>query len=185
MFCSTYLLSVNNILESTDKDGNIVRVPAKIVCVRNRSNRKDWLAMLCTDTALSEEDIIQIYGKRWDIEVFFKTCKDMLKLEKGCQSLSYDAMTAYVSIVFTRYMLIAVETRTDKDDRTGGEIFFMLCDEMEDISFNRSLMLILQAVFEVITGKLCLDAETCEKLMEEIVSHLPAYMSKRLQIPCP
>ena len=182
---SRYLLSVNIILESTDKDGNIVRVPAKIVCVRNRSNRKDWLAMLCTDTALSEEDIIQIYGKRWDIEVFFKTCKDMLKLEKGCQSLSYDAMTAYVSIVFTRYMLIAVETRTDKDDRTGGEIFFMLCDEIEDISFNRSIMLILQAVFEVITGKLCLDAETCEKLMEEIVSHLPAYMSKRLQIPCP
>ena len=109
----------------------------------------------------------------------------MLKLEKGCQSLSYDAMTAYVSIVFTRYMLIAVETRTDKDDRTGGEIFFMLCDEIEDISFNRSIMLILQAVFEVITGKLCLDAETCEKLMEEIVSHLPAYMSKRLQISCP
>ena len=138
--------------------------------------------MICTDTTLSEEDIIQTYGKRWDIEVFFKTCKDMLKLEKGCHSLSYDALTAYVSIVFTRYMLIAVETRTNNDGRTGGEIFFMLCDEIEDISFNRSLMLIFQAVIEVTTEKLCLDAETCEKLMQEIISRLPAYMRERLSI---
>ena len=46
--------------------------PAKIVCVRNKANRKDWLAFLCTDPALSEEEIIRIYGKRWQIEVFFK-----------------------------------------------------------------------------------------------------------------
>jgi hypothetical protein len=179
---SKYLLSVNIELESTDDNGNTTKIPAKIVCVRNRSNRKDWLAMICTDTMLSEEDIIQTYGKRWDIEVFFKTCKDMLKLEKGCHSLSYDALTAYVSIVFTRYMLIAVETRTNNDGRTGGEIFFMLCDEIEDISFNRSLMLIFQAVIEVTTEKLCLDAETCEKLMQEIISRLPAYMRERLSI---
>ena len=179
---SKYLLSVNIELESKDENGNITRIPAKIVCVRNRSNRKDWLAMICTDTTLSEEDIIQTYGKRWDIEVFFKTCKDMLKLEKGCHSLSYDALTAYVSIVFTRYMLIAVETRTNNDGRTGGEIFFMLCDEIEDISFNKSLMLIFQAVIEVTTEKLCLDAETCEKLMQEIISRLPAYMRERLSV---
>ncbi|MEQ2036869.1 transposase [Mediterraneibacter gnavus] len=28
---------------------------------------------MCTDTTLSEEEIIRIYGKRWQIEVFFKT----------------------------------------------------------------------------------------------------------------
>ena len=181
---SRYLLSVNIELESTNDNGDIIRIPAKIVCVRNRSKRKDWLALICTDIALSEEDIIQTYGKRWDIEVFFKTCKDMLKLEKGCHSLSYDALTAYVSIVFTRYMMLAVEMRLNKDDRTGGEIFFMLCDEIENISFNRSLMLILQAVIEVITDKLHLDTETCEKLMIKIVSQLPEYMRKRFSISC-
>ena len=39
-------------------------VPAKIVCVRNRTNRKDWLAFICTDLELSEEESIRIYGKR-------------------------------------------------------------------------------------------------------------------------
>ena len=31
------------------------------------------------------------------------------------------AKTAYVSIVFTRYMLLSVEKRIDEDDRTAGE----------------------------------------------------------------
>ena len=45
-------------------------IPVKIVCVRNKANRKDWLAFICTDTTLSEEEIIRINGKRWQIEVF-------------------------------------------------------------------------------------------------------------------
>ena len=100
---SKYLLSVDIMV---GKDNPI---PAKIVCVRNKANRKDWLAFICTDTTLSEEEIIRIYGKRWQIEVFFKTCKSMLNLIGECHSLSYDALTAHVAIVFTRYMLLAME----------------------------------------------------------------------------
>lgn len=71
---SKYLLSVDVMVGK----GN--PIPAKIVCVRNKANRKDWLAFICTDTTLSEEEIIRIYGKCWQIEVFFKTCKSMLNL---------------------------------------------------------------------------------------------------------
>lgn len=59
---SRYLLSVNVEIE---KDG--VCIPAKIVCVRNKKNRKDWVPFICTDPDLSEEEIIRIYGKRWQI----------------------------------------------------------------------------------------------------------------------
>ena len=92
---SKYLLSVDVMV------GKENPIPAKIVCVRNKANRKDWLAFICTDTTLSEEEIIRIYGKRWQIEVFFKTCKSMLNLIGECHSLSYDALTAHVAIVFT------------------------------------------------------------------------------------
>ena len=83
-------------------------IPAKIVCVRNKSRKKDWLAIICTDTTISEEEIICIYGKRWDIEVFFKACKSYLHLAKESRSLSYVALTAHVSIVFARYMMLSV-----------------------------------------------------------------------------
>ena len=59
---SKYLLSVNVEIE---KGG--IRIPAKIVCVRNKKNRKDWVPFICTNPDLSEEEIIRIYGKRWQI----------------------------------------------------------------------------------------------------------------------
>jgi IS4 transposase len=49
------------------------------------------LALLSTDLELTDEEIIQIYGKRWDIEVFFKTTKSFLSLAKEFQWRSYDS----------------------------------------------------------------------------------------------
>ena len=69
---SRYLLSVE---VEIIKDGNVI--PAKVVYVRNRNNRKDYLCLLSTDLSLEENEIIRLYGKRWDIEVFFKVCKKL------------------------------------------------------------------------------------------------------------
>ena len=41
----------------------------KIVFVQNRNNRRDWLAILTTDLALENAEIIRIYGMRWGIGV--------------------------------------------------------------------------------------------------------------------
>ena len=68
--CSRYLLSVN-----VKADG----VDAKIICVKNRNNRKNWIAIICTNTDLSKEEIISIYGKRWDIEVFLNKLSSFMK----------------------------------------------------------------------------------------------------------
>ena len=60
---SRYLLSVN--VTVTDSEGN--EVPAKLVYARNRSNRKDWVCFVCTDTSLSEREILETYMLRWQI----------------------------------------------------------------------------------------------------------------------
>jgi hypothetical protein len=39
-------------------------VPARIVCVRNRVNRKEWLALISTDTSLSAEGSGRAYHRR-------------------------------------------------------------------------------------------------------------------------
>jgi len=62
---SKYLLSVP--VKLYNKDNEIIDV--RIVYVRDRNNRKNWIALISTDMALSEEEIIQLYGKRWDVEV--------------------------------------------------------------------------------------------------------------------
>ena len=140
--------------------------------------------MICTNKELSEKEIIRIYGKRWDIEVFFKTCKSMLKLETGCRSLSYDAMTAYVSIVFTRYMLISVEKRINEDDRTAGELFLLMCDELQDITFSHSMSIIVQAFLDSAMELLRLTSEQLSGLLDRFYCRLPAYLHKLLPFSC-
>lgn len=103
---SKYLLSVK---AEVVKDQQVI--PVKLVFVRNKNNRQDYLILVSTDVNLSEKEIIQTYGKRWNIEVFFKMCKSYLKLGKESRSMSYDAMTAHVSIVLARYMMLPLEQR--------------------------------------------------------------------------
>ena len=171
---SKYLLSVDVMVGK----GN--PVPAKIVCVRNKANRKDWLAFICTDTTLSEEEIIRIYGKCWQIEVFFKTCKSMLNLIGECHSLSYDALTAHVAIVFTRYMLLAAEQRQNEDQRTLGELFFFLVDEMADITFCRSLSILMDALMASLQKILKLSNEQLTAFTADFESRLPRYLRNAL-----
>ena len=171
---SKYLLSVDVML------GKENPIPAKIVCVRNKANRKDWLAFVCTDISLSEEEIIRIYGKRWQIEVFFKTCKSVLNLIGECHSLSYDALTAHTAIVFTRYMLLALEQRQNSDQRTLGELFFYLVDEMADITFSRSFYILMEALVASLQEILKLTDEQIYAFVTDFESRLPEYLQKAL-----
>jgi len=132
--------------------------------------------------SISEEEIIRIYGKRWDIEVFFKVCKSYLKLGKGCNSLSYDAMTAHVAIVFTRYMMLAVENRQKSDIRTLGELFYYISDEMSDITWIQAFHLLMQVFLDTITDKLSLTSEQLDRLMEAFMAALPKELKIRLQL---
>ena len=107
------------------------------------SRKTDWLALLSTDVSLQDEQIVQTYGKRWDIEVFFKMAKQHLKLAKEIHSRDYDALIAHTSIVFMRYMFLAYQNRICKDRRTIGDLFYACCDEIKDISFFQALTRLL------------------------------------------
>ena len=134
-------LSVAGVAVKEDRE-----VPVRLVYVANRNNPRDYLVLVTTDMSLREDEVIRNYGKRWGIKVFFKVCKSYLKLSKESRSLSYDALTAHVSIVFTRYMMLAVQERECVDDRSLGELFFMSIDELADITLRTSLTLILLEV---------------------------------------
>ena len=154
--------------------------PASSVYVRNKKKRKDWIALISTDTSLSEEDIIRIYGKRWQTEVFYKTCKSWLKLGSECQSLSYDALTAHVAIVFTRYILVSLEQRCNADERTICELFYVLHDELADITYNESLCIIVEAMLESLRIAFNITEEQLEIFTVDFINRLPKYLQASL-----
>ena len=171
---SKYLLSVNVMIGKDEK------IPAKIVCVRNKKNKKDWIAFICTNPEISEEEIIRIYGKRWQIEMFFKTCKSYLNLISECHSLTYDALTAHVAIVFTRYLMIAMEQRRNEDSRTLGEIFFFFTDELRDITFGESFQIILTAMIDSVCAIFRPTETQLELFIEMFAGRLPEYIRNSL-----
>lgn len=173
---SKYLLSVMATIYNTEGDTMDVR----IVFVRDRNNRKKWIGIISTDLSLSEEQIIRTYGKRWDIEVFFKMCKSYLNLGKEFQGLSYDMMTAHTAVVFSRYIMLAVENRNGKDNRTMGELFYLYFDEMQDIQFNEALSLILEILAITLNEFFLLEKQQVSEFLDMFISKLPEHLQSRL-----
>ena len=153
-------------------------IPVRLVFVRNRNRRKDYLVLVSTELSLSEGEIIRIYGKRWSIEVFFKVCKSTLRLTQECRSLSYDAMTAWTAIVFTRYMILALLNRMYSDDRTIGELFYHVCEELADITWLESYCLLMAAFFELVSEKLLLTENQMKAMLEGFMRVFPELTNK-------
>ncbi len=87
---------------------------ARIVFIRDHNRSKQWLAISLTDLSLSDEEVVQKYGKRWDIEMFFKTIKSYLELTGECYSQSYDALVADITVVFSRYILCLLSNNEEQ-----------------------------------------------------------------------
>ena len=149
--------------------------------VRNRNKRKEYLCLISTDTSLSEDEIIRIYGKRWDTEVFFKVCKSYLNLSKECNSLSYDAITAHTAVVFTRYMMLSLESRESNDSRSLGEIFLYFTDEMSDITWIQAFQMLLQMFQNILVDELELSEEKLDELVDAFMNAIPTVLKSKLK----
>jgi len=122
--------SITVTLRGNGKEKEDLRL--KILFIHDVRAKNNWCAIATTDTDMPDDQMIVLYARRWDIEVFFKTCKEYLGFTSDFQSLSYDAVTASVAIVFTRYILLAVTVRNNTDARTGGDLYFLVYDEIRE-----------------------------------------------------
>lgn len=155
---NTYTLKELRTLLPKCRNGNIIGsvivktkagIPIKLVYVKNRNKKQDWLVILSTDCTISNEEIIRIYGNRWSIEVFFKSTKSFMKLGSEFQGRSYDMMISHTTIVFTRYILIEWLRREEKDQKTLGELFFRFCEDIHDMDLVTALQNLMSLVIEI------------------------------------
>jgi hypothetical protein len=174
-----YILSVEVEIRHNDYPET---VKAKIVYVRNKNNRKDWFALISTDMTLSEEEIIALYGKRWDIEPYHKVLKSTLKLEKEFQTRSFDAIVAHAAMVVVRYIFLALESRENVDERSIGDLFWFTCDELEDISFSVAFELLISTFKNFICEHFSLASAQIDEGVSLFFASLPCYIKTRLRL---
>lgn len=165
-------------IQTTMANGVLV----KVVFIQNRNKKSEWLAILSTDCTLSEQEIVRIYGMRWDIEVFFKTTKSLLRLQKEFQGMSYDLLISHTTIVFSRYIVLSWQNRCHNDQRTLGGIFYELCDEVNELDWAVAL----QQLIELLEDALKKTNKTIQKIiksqLQQWIDGLPNYIKAYLSI---
>jgi len=143
--------------------------------VQNRNKRREWLAILTTDLALDNAEIVRIYGRRWSIETFFKMAKSHLKLGTEFQGRSFDMMISHTTIVFTRYLILELERRENMDERSLGGLFYLFADEVVDIDLKTALRQLMIFVLDLLTSRYS-DNEALLCQLQNWISELPSYI---------
>lgn len=164
------------------KHKNNKPIKAKIVFVREKHNKRNWAAFISTDFTLDDSEIIRIYGKRWSIEVFFKVCKSYLALAQEFQGRSYDQMVAQTTLVFTRYLMLAMNQRDAIDEKTIGELFHCCIDEIADIKFLDALKLIFQLLKNWLKKQVETSDAVINALLDEFINSLPPYFRPKIRL---
>lgn len=62
-----------------------------------------------------------------------------MKLGIEFQSHNYGAMASHTSIVFIRYIILEWIRRNRNDQKTYGELFYMFCEDIQDMDLTNAL----------------------------------------------
>ena len=140
-------------------------IPVKIVFVKHRSLGNRNLHFISTDCSIDEDEILRIYGYRWLIEVFFKSVKSSLGLASEFQCRYYSSICANTTIVFTRFIILEWLRRKEKDDRTLGGLFRLMCDEVRDMDLKTALQNIALLLMKTIEK---LSQQFTEEILKQV-----------------
>ena len=111
-----------------------------------------------------------------------------LSLEKGTQAMltlldaaKKAAMTAHTAVVFTRYMILSLESRESNDNRSLGELFLYFSDEMSDITWIQAFQMLFQMFRRMLSDNTELSDEKIAELADAFMNTLPVMLKTQLQ----
>lgn len=147
--------------------------PVKIVFVAKKGVRNQYLVLASTNTNLTPQQIIQLYSRRWSIETYFKIAKQYLRLNKS-QIQSYDGQVAQITVTAMTYILLAWQERLNKDDRTLGDLFYLMNDSLPEVKFIEALVYLLKTLQS-------LGADFIDQTINQFIAYLPHNVQSGLQ----
>jgi hypothetical protein len=89
-------------------------------------------------------------------------------------------MTAWNAIVFARYMMLALENRMQRDERSMGALFYSACNELSDITWIEAFRLLVETFLEVVADKYLLEDDEIELPLEAFIAALPSALREKL-----
>ena len=129
------------------------------------SKRGDWNGLLTTNTELTFEKAFKIYATRWTIEVFFKECKQYLRLGK-CESRHFEAQIAATTLCMLQYNLFSVVKRFESYESFGA-LFRQSKAEILEIHVKERIWLIITELLTEISEFMSFELDS---LLQQIIA---------------
>ena len=135
-------------------------IPVKIFFCKMGKNGL-WHGLLTTDLKLSFEKAFEIYTTRWTIEVFFKECKQYLRLGK-CESIDFDAQIAFTTLCVLQYNLFSAVKRFESYESFGA-LFRAAKSETFEMNVKERILLIIKEILNVLANYFEINIESLVK----------------------
>ncbi len=126
----------------------------------------NFRAVLTTNVKLKFVEMMDIYKIRWSIEVFFKECKQYLKLGKY-QSTNFDGQIASMTVTMITHTVLTLEKRFSAY-QTMGELFRETQKQLLEFTLWERLNMV---IVELINFLLDLCEIDIDELMERIINN--------------
>lgn len=143
------------------------RKVALVLSAPQRSKHQNWVVFLTTDLKLVAEKILEVYSKRWSIEVYFKEVKQHFGLLAE-QSGKYQVTYASVHLAAVRYLLI-FEAMQRNGSITFGEQRDLVSGKLLIMAFAGFLWKLFR---NLISGAICGIKGLGEDLQQEITERM-------------
>ena len=147
------------------KHGRVGRV--KIVFIKTNSN---LIPILSTNIKLTDEQIINIYKKRWNIEQGYKELRAYFGFGKE-ENRIYEALIARITLSFLAYNITSYINRLNHEPQTLGGLFKDLECELTNLAI--SMELFIQLLEEIVQNpELFANDEKSTMILTQIIGAL-------------
>ena len=91
------------------------------------------------------------------------------------------ASSIFGSVVFTRYTILEWIRRNENDQKTYGELFFMLCDDIQDMDLTTALKSLMTLFVEYLNHY---TAENTKQVKSQLINWIPDNMQSDVLLSC-
>ena len=159
-------------------------IPVKIVFIINRNNRKEYLTILSTDLDLSDNEVVELYGRRFSIEANFYNMKHFLHINKETQCRNFSSTVAYSALSMLRLLTLEWIKRGSEDLCTIGGLFYQTREDLLLVPFRDAftkLMTLFKDIPSALVKAGLMPKENIGKAIELINAQLKEFYNASCQ----
>ena len=147
----------------------------KIVFIQTKEK---LIPIVSTDLTISDDEIIEIYKRRWDIEQGYKELREHFGLGKE-ENRIYEALIARITLSFFTYNLVSYINRISNEPKTIGGLF-------RDLECELHTLAIAMQTFIAILDEIAKIEEVVERNEDlmRIIAVLGSVTQKMLGFRC-